>query len=664
MRPQPAFRSLLVGACAAVLLASAFASSAFAGSSSAHRARGAPRVLVVKHAANPVLGALRQRFGGQLQVDRSSVPHRSKAAPHRLGYYNLLVLDGDNLSSRQMARARLLSRFAASGRWVLAFDLRPADFRRALRHQTGFWARAGGPKRRVFLFRRTMVGGSPEVQMIEAPRLAPQASGSLSKRRRRRAASLATQRVAGMIAAALHGKVPGQGASSTAPPSGSLASSSGDAAIPPELQHIGWSFTQVGQAKLPGGYWSVKKGSETLTAVPPPGSQTANWRITHNFDVYLDNSEGHPQGNSQIISYELSGEFSPKLPHESFVQMFRTFGVGLEDKFLERAWWTGIFEDMATPMAETSRLLQWKASEPSTPNAETNYSSGSSFKVGFSASNKGAGANASYTVSNEQGYSIPNWGVENQGSGNDLAWRFGARSSKEGACDARPEYYKRDGCFRECLLCDGTPVLPSGLSLGQFQPHASGRWKTKSVLKPGTKLRFGVEPKAAVVQTVCTEWALGECRAVDNAGRIRPDLSRKFNRYPVITLAKQGPTIDEIDAGAVVPIPVKSLSFSHNPADGSVKEPVTGTVELARPAAMDTHVIVYSNNPNAVAGSPIDGGPGSQRTIVIPEGKARGEFKILTNDNQLKPGEHTTAAITVFYSEPTTKQLRIDAAPR
>jgi hypothetical protein len=647
MRPQPAFRLLLVGACAAVLLASA-ASSAFAGSFSAHRARGAPRVLVVKHAANPVLGALRQSFGGHLQIDRSSAPRRGKAAPHRLGYYNLLVLDGDNLSPRQMARARLLSRFAASGRWVLAFDLRPADFRRALRHQTGFWARAAGHKRRVFLFRRTMVDGSPEVQMIEASRLAPQASGSLSKGGRRRAASLATQRVAGMIAAALHGKVPGQGGSSTAPRSGSLASSSGDAVIPPELQHIGWSFTQVGEAKLPGGYWTKNKGSETLTGVPPPGSQTANWRITHNFDVYLDNSEGHPQGNSQIISYELSGEFSPKLPHESFVQMFRTFEVGLEKKILERAWWTGTFEDLVTPMRGTNDLLQWKASQPSTPNAETNYSSGSSFKVGFSASNKGAGANASYSVSNEQGYSIPNWGVENRGSGNDLAWRFSARSSKEGECDVRPGYNK--GCFHG----DGTPNLPSELSLGQFQPHASGWWRSKSVLKPGTKLRFEVESKAAVMSTRCSAWAVYIC------GPYHWDI---VPRSLYFSLPWPAP-IYEIDAGAVVPIPVKSLSFSHNPADGSVREPVTGTVELARPAAMDTHVIVYSNNPNAVLGPPIDGGPGSQRTIVIPEGKARGEFKILTNDNQLKPGEHTTAAITAFYSEATTKQLRIEAAPR
>jgi hypothetical protein len=616
---------LVLGVCAA-LLPPAAASGAGASASTRHRGQ-AYNALIVKHAANPVLRALRARLGRRLQVDRTSAPPSSKAAPGKLSRYDLLIVDGDNLSPRRMAHTRALSRFAVSGRWVLALDLRPAHFRRALYRHTGFRARGGAKRSRMFLFRRTTVEGSPQVQMIEARSLAPQAGARLSRRRRRRQAAQEAGRVAGLVQGALGNQVPGQ---STAP---------GTSGIPPELQHISWSYTEPGHAKPPNGVWTEAYGKKHGIDVPSPGSQTASWTVNHNFDVYLDNSPTHPQGNFQFVSYEVNGEFTPKSEGEEFFQMYRQAQVFAAKRNLERAWWSG---EVGVVLRPWSGGLVWQASQPATPDAETTYTSGNTFKVGFSASEKGGGISGSYAVSNEKSYSVPDWGVENQGSGNRLLWRFTSRK-----CDVREGHYSEGKCFNDCTGCDGTPLLPSDLSLGQVQVHASAWWKTKRLLPPTADLEFNTQVPLVLMDSYCGEWIVV---CVD-----RTLTSRAFNLI--------GNTYT-IAAGAVDPVPVESFSLAPNPVNGSANTPSFGTVKLKEAAPIDTSVVVYSDSGNAVVGPPIDGGPGSQRTITIPKGKSVGTFKILTNDNGLKRRGHTTADISAFYTKPTTKQLRVNAGKR
>jgi hypothetical protein len=622
---QPGIRgSLLVAVVLAALLLAAPAAGA-EGSTSARRAK--VEALVVKRAASPLLRALRARLGGRLELDRTSAPPPRRAAPKRLRRYDLLIVDGDNLSPRRLAHNKLLARAAARGIWVLALDVRPGHFRRALRRHTGFNARGRRRKgSRMFLFRRTMAGGSPRVQMIEAQSLAPRHSARLPKRRRRQLTKSGARRIAGTVQAALRNRLPGQGGQAS------------EAGIPPELQHVGWSYTRVGHQKMPRGWWSVKRGKEKLIGVPKPGSQTAVWSITHNFDVYLDNSPGHPQGNYQIVSYEIDGEFTPKSAGSQFVQMNNPFQVGFNKLFLERAWWTGAFGIEVRPEGGADRVLSWQASQPETPDSTTTYSSGNSFKVGFSASSKGGGIGGSYKVSNEKSYSVPDWGVQNLGSGNELKWEFSSRS-----CDIRTGHYHEAGCFKNC--CNRTTLRPNELSLGQFQAHASGWWKTEKPLPASSRLEFFVGTPIVVADTYCEEYAVVAC------------LGRKVSG----SIAYVEPRRYQIDAGAVDPVPIASFGLAPNPANGGRKQKVTGTVKLARPAAIDTNVVVYSNSGNAIVGRPIDGGPGNQTTITIHKGQSTGTFSILTNDNNLGRHGHTTAAISVFYTKAKTRQLRINA---
>ena len=60
------------------------------------------------------------------------------------------------------------------------------------------------------------------------------------------------------------------------------------------------------------------------------------------------------------------------------------FRVGTNSGYhLEKAWWTGSIGSEVVPDAASDAKLTWQASEPQTPNAETQYTSGQSFEVGF-----------------------------------------------------------------------------------------------------------------------------------------------------------------------------------------------------------------------------------------------------------------------------------------
>jgi hypothetical protein len=591
--------------------------------------------LISGRAGSPVLNAMRSgkvRFN----VDSSGAAPGTAAAPYKnRGRYKVLIVDGDNLSARGLASQAAVQHFLDSGRWVLALDLGHGHFRRAIKRLTGF---KGVANSRVFLFRRTVVDGTPTVQMLNAPRLLPREAGGLPQATRQQVIDAEANRVDDMI----HATLTTEGANLP----GEVVPGAAASGIPDELQHVNWSYTVTGSTTLPHGYWWQNAQREApIFHVPSAGSQTASWTMTHSFDVYLDNGNGKPQGNNEIVTYNLDGEFSPKLPDQTFSQMFNGFWVGFNEKPglpLERAWWTGMIGDSVDPNPETEDALVWQASEPQTPNEETEYTSGDEFEVGFSGSNKGAEISGSYKWSSEKTNKIPDWGVENEGNGDRLDWLFSSRNG----CDVRPGTYSDTQCFNVGAFKDGTPNLPPDLSRGQVQVHTSARWKTKGLLSPDHgELSFNVATPITLVDTYCEPWHAFDVSCA------RRKHTTKLVGPPSQTYA--------FDANAVVPIPVEAVLLTPNPANGAKDQEVVGTVVLKRPAAMDTNVIIFSDSPNAAVGAPE--GRGSRRTIRIPKGSTTGTFKVQTNDNGLKPGEHVTANVTAFYAEPTTATLRIES---
>jgi hypothetical protein len=619
-----------------------FAWLAFAIPSEAH-SRPPTRALVLKGADSPVLDALTRRHGVHVERARSG----RVAGPKR---HQMLIVDGDVLSPGQLAQSKMLGRFARAHRSVLALDVGTRHHRRALEDLTGFAVTEGGGTHSsdAFFFRRGAVESrSPQTKIVEAPQLKPRGSKRIGPRKRAKLVRRHASRVADIV----HPLVRRQ--ANRAP---ATAAAQG-ASLPPELQHVGWTYSVVGHASPPDGFWTQNKKSGY--SYQDPGKQTASWTMNHQLDLYLDNNPANQaSAHHQVLTYALDGQVAPKYPQENFFHMADKFAVGASDSSynLERAWWTGMIGVEAEPEAVTDPKLVWQASSPQSPNEEHEYTAGQDWTIGFSGSEKGPEVSLDFSFHNEQVSHVPDWGVGNETSGNRLAWLFSSRAP----CDPRPDHYNVKQCFNDAFASDLTPHQPNELSTGQMQVHTTGRWNTTGLLTgSNAELGLSLDTPITLVDTYCEAFAFGACLTYGSVGG--PE-GRHLNRFQVGPEPRQV----TIDASQVVPVGIKSLelypgsSNTEGPADGSKNEVVTGVVMLKDDAPRDTPIKVFSDSPNASVGAPI-AGRGSETTITVNEGFKRGYFEVRTNDNALEPGKRTTADITAFYAGATTKQIRICA---
>src|SRR5262249_5601116 len=117
------------------------------------------------------------------------------------GGHNLLIVDGDTLSPKRMARNKLLKKFSKSGRWVLALDVGSKHHSRALADATGFQALAQGKHTsRAFLFRQAVINGIPTMTMLDSERLTPGEPKAVGRKQRRKSKRAEAKRVANLIA--------------------------------------------------------------------------------------------------------------------------------------------------------------------------------------------------------------------------------------------------------------------------------------------------------------------------------------------------------------------------------------------------------------------------------------------------------------------------------
>jgi hypothetical protein len=597
----------------------------------AARAQPTVHALAFPGAASPVLTELRHEMGRDMIVSRAT--RRRVVRQNRR--YKLLIVDGDTMAPASLARhRRAIDRYLDGGGRVLALDMRPGHFARALNDLTGISVDPIGPSRhssRAFMFRQAVVGGVPAVLILDATRLQPLGAARATRSARRKAVIDLAGRVAALIHARLRPHV-------GVPARPNVLTNTGDDGPPPEALHKMW-YVESPSDGLPSGSTSPEAAYYQRNPTPPgitaptAGNQTVSWTIAHQFDVYLDNSPSHPDGNYQLIAYNLNASVTPKRPDQKFTFMDDPFHVGADWKALERAWWTGIVDASVTPDQATGQELVWQANAPSTPNQEAEYSSGQTFEVGVSASMEGPAVSASYTISNEQKHDVPDWGVSSETAGNDLSWEFSSREN----CDVRP--YGAGNCFSGSDL---TPVHPNALSTGELPVEASGLWKTKRLLEPGDGMvSFKLDTPVTLVDTVCDTWWIGTCKPANPDGRF-------------VSTQKIGPPAAtySFDASDVVPVGIKSVTVSPSPADGGANQVVTGTITLSRPAPMRTTVKVFSDWENAVLPIPLNNGLSADSVTFAP-GATTKTFEIDTNANDLPKGQHVTADITAFYAEPT-----------
>ena len=105
-----------------------------------------------------------------------------------------------------------------------------------------------------------------------------------------------------------------------------------------------------------------------------------------------------------------------------------------------------------------------------------------------------------------------------------------------------------------------------------------------------------------------------------------------------------------INLGAVIPVPIGSLTFNPNPATAGTQ--VTGTVLLTSKALIDTQVLLSSNSQNATV----------LPSVIIKRGQTSATFQVLTNSNGLGNCGSTTATIDAFYAQDFQAQLPIKNA--
>jgi hypothetical protein len=588
----------------------------------------------------------------------------------------MLIVDGNRLSPEALRNRAALERFVGLGKWIAAFDMRPRDLD-ALRTYTGFDVADGehSDRSEMFVFRVAKVERTPTIEMINSgPYAQPGTAAVGDKRRRavdkdhlRHVARIVDREITVEAGAGVKRRAATAAASKlkerpSCPPLDPPAS--------PELQHVDFCYVDTGSSPVPRGYWTEHSNPywvEWASSSHAPGKQTAKWTMTHRFDVFLNNATRSGAPGAQTVYYRLNGQFAPKLDNEDFFRMDRradklTNGGGM---FPERAWWTAKIEPRVIPKPETKDKLDWKAADPKNANQETSYTDSEEFSVGFNASatagnlqnvaNGSGGFSLNYTSGKSKSHTIPDWGVENKGVGTELRWRFSARHP----CDARktPATGNRNEFENECFTSSpgvvkyAYPKMPPDLSLKQNQVEASGRWETQTNLnRDNGALTFTLATPVTLFDIFCRPYLFDGAVLVHDVCYLK--------RLDEQTVGD--PDDVTINAGIVNPIPIKELKLSPNPANGTNKEKVTGTVVLERDAQIPVTIRLYSNRGNADIGTPV-GSDVTQDTITIDPGHKSGDFTVLTNDNGLDAEHpHVTATISAFYTQPVRTQLTIN----
>ena len=685
-------RRLCLGAAICALIAAALAPGPAAA-----EARNEPtiRALVLHGAKSPVLRAL-----GKI-ADLKAVPP-SEATTSRPQDYDLLIVDSDPLSFRELDTKSLIERFTDAGRWVMVLNPTGRD-QNAIDDQTGvdLSVRKGEDGGAMFLYGISRSDGLPRMAMVDSGSLAPYgaklAADRLLERLRQDAAESAARSAANAIGQDQETKVASR--SGTAAPRAVSAP-----CVPASLlcadsaQVDRYSFDRTKEfVVLPDGYWHGQGGAfDGGLYTSPKGNQgqVASWKQDLWFDVGLENDDS-PTGDNQVVFYESNLSFTPA-DNTPFWQMNKPFGFYFDpaDYFLERAWWTGTVGVDVTPVTATAGFLApyptpgtpaIPASQPQTSNGETQYSVGHDFSLSVTAAKPdgGGGATASYTYSNQQSYSVSDWSFQNtSGAGSRYAWQFYAANP----CDVRDDNHK-DACFSYL-----TATQPKPSSTSTIQVPTWGRWKAcapspqvcNRPLTSNEKLSFDFATPVQVIDTYLAQAP-------------RAGYERKLRRQPI------GPATRRIsfDPSTVNPCPdatytaggackpVEKIELLH--ANGSKvtqsdparvadagttceNEVITGRVTLAKKvdrqkAASGTKVILWSDGANAklVDGSPVVSNPGeTTRTIVVPNGQRSADFQIRTNANGLTEGKPSTeGTITAFFVQPATEggQLPIRRKP-
>lgn len=524
----------------------------------------------------------------------------------RLEDYDLLIFDGDAHPAAGLKNDELVKKALRSGGWVMGVDLTSAHKKDAL---GSILNAASCGDSRVYAMRMTQdSNGRPATFIVEdggrssgttpyagtPPRppgfpTAPACnSGGTAQRAAEPPAPAGFSRV-------LLNRLSGTGVKPLDDPPPS---------IPADLIYSNYHFTDVNS-------WTASCSPRKCN-----NDQVGDLQTNYTYTVFLNN-KNNAQGDFQFVLLDV-GIIATTARANRYVNLNGKDGVDWTNSYDDMSYFTGSITQTNAFPDDTLALLN---ASPANTSGEREITDESSFDIGYSS--EGPGGNFSYSKSVT--HNIQDWQATNNVEKNDTQWVYAS---------ANPFNFNLNwtGCGQGQAIwlpvsCYLQPANP--LSLGTIQFHTQSLWKTAAV--EDAWVQPINDTRAVLVGLSCTADGGLLCLARDAASG-----------------SMGGPRTYQFNLGAVIPIPIASLTFSPG---ASVKggTPVTGTVTLARPAAVDTTVRLSSDLSNASV--PPD--------VTVKQGQTSASFQILTNANNVPAGGRLVATIKAFYAEFFQTQLTL-----
>ncbi len=501
-----------------------------------------------------------------------------------------LVLDGDAITPQALARDPQVRRALRAGRWLLALDVSAEHKLTGLRALVG----AGNAEpSRAYLVRLASNGAGPaDTWVVDLGRAESEFDRFLRLRwgYLQDAPADAAQPDATEVARQALDFITGQVR---------LPELTQATPIPSGLLYKRFFFPYNITRNLPGPAVSG-------------GSQATNVSLLATYQVFLDNN-GNPQGDFQFVAFTLDGLTNPTNGQR---------GIAV-DREREHAWLQSLLAVNVQPVVAGVEL-DFVATAPANRNGETTYTNDATFNVAF---NLSSGPTGSYTWGTKQTYTINDWIALARSSGLNGNWDFASNQPGKGlagdlaGCDA--------GWMRTCFFQSGLPNSFNGLNVNALAFHSEQVWKTRQPLNAVLQVHFNGYQQ--LLDAFCGHYSPGACWGGE---QVRSSYNGWSDNH-------------FIDLGAVLPVPIASLTFA--PPQVNAGQPVTATLTLDRPAPTDIVVLIASNSPNATV----------LPSVTVKQGDTSAQFQVLTNANGLGPQGSTTATLTAFYATNFQAQLRI-----
>jgi len=376
---------------------------------------------------------------------------------------------------------------------------------------------------------------------------------------------------------------------------------------PAGLIYVTFNFTQPDDSYQ---FTATKGGTDTSN-----GTQNTSVNRGFVYTLFLDN-QNTPTGDFQQLLVHDTVQSTPLNP-----------ALGTNALMITKTGSSFVTCDIGWFQVAVDHGAQWDAAvftpqdnSPQNTNEQAQVTSGVSFGINFSNPLGSGGGTATYSESVT--YNVTQWNVVNPTAGswswqNQDPWKFGNTGWDSYGFGGGVKGF---GEFR----------VPNDLAGGLLIADTKVLLATASVVN-------AVQAFTHTTQvTYMNAWAAA--------------LGPIEHQFVAMSLSSNW----QINMGAVIPVPIASVSFNPDPVNAAAPNPkAQGTVTLQSPAPMDTIVYLQSNLINATV----------LPSVTIKQGDTSVNFNVDVSADNLAPGQSTVATILASNAVAFQAQLTVKNGP-